>query len=56
MPALTLHPLLKHALLALGLNTFIAVALSAMDQRHLLANMVFSHCIGLSIWAQIELA
>ena len=56
MSAPTLHPLLKHALLAVGLNTFIALALSAMDIRHLRINMVFSQCIGLSIWGMIEVA
>jgi sensor histidine kinase YesM len=56
MPALTLHPLLKHALQAALLNTFIGVALSVMDGRHLVGNMVFSHCIGFSIWALIEAA
>lgn len=56
MSAPTLHPLLKHALLAVGLNTFIALALSAMDIRQLRVNMVFSQCIGLSIWVLIETA
>ncbi len=56
MPAITLISLLKHALLSVGLNTFIALALSAMDVRYLYINMVFSQCIGLSIWALIEAA
>ena len=48
--------LFKHALISVGLNTFIALTLSAMDVRYLYVNMVFSQCIGLSIWVLIEAA
>lgn len=56
MPATPTHSYLKHALQAVALNAFIAVALSAFDERHLVTNMVFSQCIGLAIWALIETA
>jgi hypothetical protein len=56
MRSTTIPTLLKHALISVGLNTFIALTLSAMDVRYLWINMVFSQCIGLSIWVLIETA
>ena len=56
MRSATIPTLLKHALISVGLNTFIALTLSAMDVRYLWINMVFSQCIGLSIWVLIETA
>lgn len=54
MPHRTYVPLLQHALGALGLNSLIALALSIFDAHSLFPNMVYSQCIGLSIWALIE--
>ena len=56
MPGTNIPTLLKHALISVSLNTFIALTLSAMDVRYLWINMVFSQCIGLSIWMLIEIA
>jgi len=56
MPYRTHGPLLQHALLAAALNSLIAVALSVFDEHGLGTNMVYSQCIGLSIWALIEVA
>ena len=42
---------LRTFLVCLLLNTIIAVALSVFDERSLGDNMVYSHCIGLCIWA-----
>ena len=38
-------------LIVLVLNSMIAIALSIFDERSLSDNMVYSHCIGFSIWA-----
>ena len=56
MHNLTHGPLLQHALLVAALNSMIAVALSVFDEHGLGTNMVYSQCIGLSIWALIEVA
>jgi two-component sensor histidine kinase len=56
MPYRTHGPLLQHALLVAALNSLIAVALSVFDEHGLATNMVYSQCIGLSIWALIEVA
>lgn len=37
-------------LVVLVLNSIIAIALSIFDERSLSDNMVYSHCIGISIW------
>ncbi|MBK7002550.1 MAG: histidine kinase [Rhodoferax sp.] len=49
-------PLLHRALLALTVNSLIALALSLFDEHGLWMNMVYSQCIGLSIWGLIEVA
>ena len=50
-PPPTLWP---HALQVAGLNTVIALSLTAFGSRPLLENLVYSQGIGLSIWALIE--
>ncbi len=47
-------PTLKRFLQAIAFNTLIAIGISAFGEYTLLSNLVFSQCIGLSIWALIE--
>lgn len=49
-------PAFKRCLQAAAFNTVIAVGISAFGEYDLLSNLVFSQCIGLSIWALIEVA
>ncbi len=52
----TRDPLTHRALLALTVNSLIALAISLFDEHGLWMNMVYSQCIGLSIWGLIEVA
>jgi len=47
-------PTLKRFLQAVAFNTVIAIGISAFGQYTLASNLVFSQCIGLSIWALID--
>ena len=46
--------LIRHALLAVALNSAIALTLTIVSHDSLGANMVYSQLIGLSIWALID--
>jgi sensor histidine kinase YesM len=50
-----LAPNLKHGLQVIAFNTLIALGITAFDDHGLVINWVYSQCIGLSIWALIEL-
>jgi sensor histidine kinase YesM len=49
-------PLLKRLLQAMAFNTVIALGITAFGEYTLFSNMVFSQCIGLCIWALIDVA
>ncbi|HEY8905691.1 MAG TPA: histidine kinase [Rhodoferax sp.] len=51
LPALNL----KHGLQVIAFNTLIALGIFAFDGHGLISNWVYSQCVGLSIWALIEL-
>ena len=46
--------LLQHSLPSLTINTIIALSLTAFGDGNFAANLVYSHCIGISIWLLIE--
>jgi sensor histidine kinase YesM len=46
--------LLQHSLPSLTINTVIALSLTAFGGGDFSANLVYSHCIGISIWLLIE--
>ncbi|MBZ4210614.1 MAG: hypothetical protein LAD29_05760, partial [Rhodoferax sp.] len=48
--------LLQRSLPGLTVNTFIALNLTAFGGTPFGPNLVYSHCIGISIWLLIELA
>jgi uncharacterized membrane protein YwzB len=48
-------PTFKRSLQAMVFNTVIALGISAFDDHGLTSNWVYSQCIGLNIWALIEL-
>nr|WP_315463451.1 histidine kinase [uncultured Rhodoferax sp.] len=48
------HALALRGLKVLVLNTVIAFAITLFDNHSFGLNLVFSHCIGISIWAYIE--
>ena len=48
--------LMQHALPVLVLNTVIALTLTAFGAYDFDINLVYSHCIGISIWLLIEVA
>ena len=48
--------LLQRSLPGLTVNTFIALNLTAFGDNPFGPNLVYSHCIGISIWLLIELA
>ena len=48
-------PTLKRCLQAAAFNTAIAIGITAFGEHDLFSNLVYSQCIGLSIWALIEL-
>lgn len=50
-----IQPILRRGLQAAGLNCVIALALSLAGGQPLAANLLYSQCIGLSIWALIDL-
>ena len=54
--AMNRAPNLKRALQAAVFNTAIAVGITVFGEYDLLSNLVFSQCIGLSIWALIDTA
>jgi uncharacterized membrane protein YwzB len=49
-----LHALLARGLKVLVLNTVIATGITLFDDHAFGINLVYSHCIGISIWALIE--
>ena len=51
----TFKKVLYSGLLAGGLNTLIAMALTLGGSRGFLLNLLYSQCIGLSIWALVDL-
>lgn len=55
MPHHTHDPFLRRAVLMLTVNSLIALALSLSDGHGLGMNMVYSQCIGFSIWGLMEL-
>ncbi|WP_332776461.1 sensor histidine kinase [Polaromonas sp.] len=55
MPAPTLAPVLLRAVQAAALNTFIALGITLFGERSFGENFLYSQCIGLSIWALIDL-
>ncbi len=46
--------LLQHSLPSLTINTVIALCLTAFGDSDFADNLVYSHCIGISIWLLIE--
>ena len=48
------HALALRGLKVLALNTVIAMAITLFDNHELGLNLVYSQCIGISIWAYIE--
>ncbi|WP_138514802.1 sensor histidine kinase [Rhodoferax bucti] len=48
------HALALRGLKVLALNTVIAIAITLFDNHELGLNLVYSQCIGISIWAYIE--
>lgn len=46
--------LLQHSLPSLAINTVIALSLTAFGDGDFAANLVYSYCIGISIWLLIE--
>ncbi|MDD5335291.1 MAG: histidine kinase [Rhodoferax sp.] len=46
--------LLQHSLPSLTINTVIALSLTAFGDGDFATNLVYSHCIGISIWLLIE--
>ncbi len=46
--------LLQHSLPSLTINTVIALSLTAFGDGDFASNLVYSHCIGISIWLLIE--
>ncbi len=54
MPALTLSPMLRHAVQVAALNSFIALGITLFGERGFAENFLYSQCIGLSIWALID--
>jgi len=49
-------PTVKRFMQAVAFNTVIALGISAFGKYTLVSNLVFSQCIGLSIWALIDVA
>ncbi len=47
-------PNLRRALLAMVFNTAIALGITAFGEHDLASNLVYSQCIGLSIWGLID--
>ncbi|MBT0571076.1 histidine kinase [Curvibacter sp. CHRR-16] len=56
MPAFLSSAYVQRGIKVLLLNTVIAMGITLFDQHTLVKNLVYSHCIGLSIWAYIEVA
>ncbi|MDH4449494.1 MAG: histidine kinase [Rhodoferax sp.] len=54
MPSYFSHARVLRGLKVLVLNTVIAIAITLFDKHSLGLNLVYSHCIGISIWAYIE--
>jgi sensor histidine kinase YesM len=49
-------PIFKRCLQAMVFNTVIALGITTFDEKGLVVNLVYSQCIGLSIWSLIEAA
>jgi len=54
MPSFFSHAMVLRGLKVLALNTVIAIAITLFDNHSFGLNLVYSHCIGISIWAFIE--
>ena len=52
----TLSALLQRGMPVLSVNTVIALCLTAFGNSDFAANLVYSYCIGISIWLLIEVA
>ena len=52
----THDPFLRRAVLMLTVNSLIALALALFEDHPLGMSMVYSQCIGFSIWGLIEVA
>ncbi|SDP87319.1 Histidine kinase [Rhodoferax sp. OV413] len=55
MAAPALHKFLAHLLPVAALNTLVALGITLNGSYSLGSNLVFSHCIGLAIWALVQL-
>lgn len=54
MPPPKPHAIAHRAVVVLVVNTVIALFLTAISQERLAVNLVYSHCIGLTIWGLID--